>query len=153
MRPAFAFHSRSSPVPCTPGGTASRRGILVLFAPTISRWSHIALEDELARFTGTEHYYEHFTGFHYTEGIKYLADRLRCHWLIDLVGSYQPQLRNVPFQLWQIHVSQDQSALVTMAEDSGAPTLVSQQIRYTDFALPEFSFYCVERVVMLKSEY
>jgi len=69
------------------------------------------------------------------------------------VGSYQPQLGNVPFQLWRIHVSQEHSALVTMAEDLGKPALVSQRIRWTDFPLPEFSFYCVNRVMMLKSEY
>lgn len=85
--------------------------------------------------------------------MRYLADRLRCYWLVDLVGSYQPEVRNVPFQLWRIQVDDRQGAVVTMAEDTGRPDLVRQQIPYTDFALLDFSFYCVDRVMMLKSEY
>ena len=88
--------------------------------------------------------------------MRYLADRLRAYWLVDLVGSYQPEHRHIPLQLWRIEVGQDQTALVTMAEDVGRPPLVSQRLPYTDFALPDFSFYCVggrDRVMMLRSEY
>ncbi len=92
-------------------------------------------------------------GLLYTDGIKYLADRAHCYWLIDLVGSYQPRFTRVPFQLWEISVEPDESALLTMVEDAGQPVLASQRIEYTDFPLPRFSFYCVEKVMMLKSVY
>lgn len=115
--------------------------------------SKMVLEDELAQFTGTSQYYRNFTGLLYTDGIKYLADRANCYWLIDLVGSYQPRLGNVPFQLWQLKVHDDKSALVTMVEDTGQPVKVRQAIPYTDFPLKDFSFYCVDKVMMLKSEY
>lgn len=97
--------------------------------------------------------YEHFRGFFYTDGIRYLADHGNCYWLIDLVGSYQHRFRNVSFQLWEIAVNQDSSALVTMAEDLGREPLVRQAIPWTDFRLRRLSFYCVDRVMMLKSEY
>lgn len=113
----------------------------------------MGLEDELGQFTGTVNYYRNFTGLRYTDGIKYLADKAKCYWLIDLVGSYQPRLRNVPFQLWELKVKDDNSALAKMREDDGQPVKVTQKIPYTDFPLKDFSFYCVNNVMMLKSEY
>jgi len=121
----------------------------------------MALEDELAQFSESETYYRHFTGLLYTDGIKYLAERTGAYWLIDLVGSYQRQLTNVPFQLWQLKVHHDKSALITMVKDIGQPIKVTQRISYTDFPLRDFSFYCADtvinrrqhKVMMLKSEY
>src|SRR6266545_2852011 len=77
----------------------------------------IGLEDELRQFIGTERYYRHFTGMLYTDGIRYLADRAGCYWLIDVVASYQSELRAFPFQGWDLTVFPNKSALVTMVED------------------------------------
>jgi hypothetical protein len=112
-----------------------------------------SLEVELAEFTGTQHYYRNFTGLLYTDGVSYLAGQAECYWLIDLVGSYQPQLQDVPFQVWRIKVNEDNSALVTMVEDTGRPVKVSQRIPFTDFPLKTFSFYCIDGVMLLKGEY
>ena len=70
----------------------------------MSHAEKMELEEELAQFHGTTKYYKNFTGLLYTDGVRYLAERAECYWLIDLVGSYQPQLRDVPFQLWRIDV-------------------------------------------------
>ena len=111
------------------------------------------LEAELAQFHGTTKYYKNFTGLLYTDGVRYLAERAECYWLIDLVGSYQPKLRDIPFQLWRIDVRDDKSALVTMIEDTGQPLKVRQEIPFTDFPLSEFEFFCIDNVMLLKSEY
>ena len=111
------------------------------------------LESQLAQFTGTTRYYKNFTGLLYKDGIQYLADHAQCYWLIDLVGSYQPQLQDLEFQLWRIEVGDDDSALVTMVEDTGQPIKISQDIPFTDFPLKDFSFYCMNNVMFLKSEY
>ncbi len=111
------------------------------------------LEAELSQFHGTLHYYKNFTGLLYTDGIKYLAERGECYWLIDLVGSYQPQLGNMPFQVWRLQVRDDKSALATMVEDTGEPVKVRQEIPFTDFPLKTFSFYCIDNIMLLKSEY
>lgn len=113
----------------------------------------MSLEDELSGFTGTTQYHRNFTGLLYTDGVAYLAERAECYWLIDLVGSYQADVRNVPFQLWELRVSEDRSAIATMREDTGQPAVVEQRIEYTDFPLDEFSFYCIQNVMLLKSEY
>lgn len=111
------------------------------------------LEEELAQFHGTTRYYKNFTGLLFTDGIKYLADRAGSYWLIDLVGSYQRDLTGAQFQLWEVEVAEQFAGVVTMREDDNAPVLVRQSIPYTDFPLANFSFYCVDNVMMLKSEY
>ena len=113
----------------------------------------MGLDGELAQFTGTQHYYKDFTGLLFTDGVKYLADEVGCYWLIDLVGSHQPDVGYVRFQLWKLEVVEELSAVVTMREDIGQPVLVRQTIPYTDFPLKEFSFYCIDNIMLLKSEY
>ncbi len=76
----------------------------------------MGLEDELEQFHGTTRYYRNFTGLLFTDGIKYLADRPDCYWLIDLVGSYQPQLEDIRFQLWEVEVVEQMSGLVTVRD-------------------------------------
>ena len=117
------------------------------------RYEQKGLEAELCQFTGTQNYFRNFTGLLYTDGIKHLAERAGSYWLIDLVGSYQPRLRDARFQVWSIVVSDDGSAQVTMVEDGGEPHRVHQDIPYTDFPLKDFSFYCIDGVMILKSEY
>lgn len=108
---------------------------------------------DLESFIGTEHWYKHWTGLvTYTDGIKYLADEAKAYWLIDLVASYQLEHKDKPFQVWNLRVK-GESGIVTMREDSDRPILVEQGIPYTDFPLVEIEFYCVDGVVMLKSEY
>ncbi len=111
------------------------------------------IEAELRHFTGTQRYYRNFTGLLYTDGIQYLAEQAGSYWLIDLVGSHQPMLRGVPFQVWELEVNKDKSALVTMVEDDGEHIKVRQEIPFTDFPLKNFSFYCIDGVMLLKSEY
>ena len=111
------------------------------------------LKVELSSFTGTEYYYRHFTGLKFTDGIKYLADKTDCYWLIDLIGSYQNLLKEIPFQVWTVKVNKGGYAVVTCREDTNEPVIVKQEIEYTDFPLSEFECYCIDGVLILKSEY
>ena len=112
------------------------------------------LKTTLGSFIGTTKYYRSgFGTLHLTEGIHYLRETANCYWLIDIVESYQPMLTDVPFQIWTLKVNEDESALVTCKEDSDQPCLVKQEIEYTDFPLDEIEFYCIDGVVLLKSEY
>ena len=113
----------------------------------------MALEEDLRQFTGTEHYYRHFTGLVYTDGVRHLAERAGAYWLIDLVASYQHKLRSVPFQVWELRVNDDHSARITMREDDGQPLKVRQEIEYADFPLRSFEWYCIDKVMLLKNEY
>lgn len=115
----------------------------------------------LDQFHGTEHYYKHFTGIKYTDGIKYLADKTNCYWFIDIIASYQQQgfldrsgvIKDIPFQIWKLKTNEAGGALVTMREDTNRPSMISHAILHTDFPLDEIEVYCIGGVILLKSEY
>lgn len=69
-----------------------------------------------------------------TGGIIRLRENARCAWLMDVIASYR---RTEPFQVWELKLNDDGSAVVTMKEDSGCPNLVKQDIPSTDFPLKE----------------
>jgi len=110
-------------------------------------------ELNLTQFTGTEHWYKHVCGTTYTNGMKYLADEAKAYWLLDVVASYQHELKDKRFQIWRLTVNEDRTAVVTMREDSNEPVLIKQKIEYTDFPLDEIEFYCIDGIMLLKSEY
>jgi len=101
---------------------------------------------------GSMNYYRGFLGVRYTDGVKYLADRCGAYWFIDLIASYQKVLEKMYFQLWGIDVRGDSTATVTCREDSNRIPVVTQEIEYTDFPF-DYELYCIDRVILLKSEY
>lgn len=107
-------------------------------------------EFELRQFTGTEHYYKHWLGFNYTDGVKYVAEKANAYWLLDLIGSYH---RKESFQVWKLTVNDDKTALIVMREDSDQPIIVRQKIPYTDFPLKKIEFFLIDSVLILPSEY
>ena len=112
------------------------------------------LEQELSQFTGTTKYYSSTFGkLNLTEGAHYLRERAKCYWLIDVIESYQHKLKDVDFQLWGIEVNKDKSAQIYCKEDSNKKPIVTQELEYTDFPLDKFELYCINNVVLLKSEY
>ncbi len=111
------------------------------------------LANDLEQFTGTEKYYKHWLGFNYTDGIHYLVEKGNCYWLLDIIGSYQPKHKNKPFQIWELKVNEDKSAIIDMKEDSDKPILVKQKLDWTDFSLNEIKMYLIDGVLLLPSEY
>ena len=108
----------------------------------------------LDQFHGTEHYYKHSTGLLYTDGILYLISKTNCHWFIDIIASYQYKFKDVHFQIWKLELNKnDAGAVVTMKEDTDKPIKASQEILYTDFPLDKIEVYCIDNVVLLKSEH
>lgn len=109
----------------------------------------------LDQFTGTEHYYRHWSGLLYTDGVRYMAEEGKAYWLIDAVASYQRELKGdrlQEFQLWELRV-QDRAGVLTCREDSGMEPVVEQRIEYTDFPLDEIKLYVIRGVLILPSEY
>jgi hypothetical protein len=113
-----------------------------------------SLEEQLAQFNGTEDYYRSSFGtLLLTDGAQYLREKAGASWLMDLIESYQPKLRNEEFQLWGIKVEDDHSATVYCKADSDQPNLLEQKIEYTDFPMKEYELFCVNNIVLLKNEY
>lgn len=114
------------------------------------------LKAELRYFTGSEQFYRNplFSGYRYTEGVQYLAEKAGAYWLIDYILSNQidKQLKGQRFQTWKIHVTQDDHAIITV--DNGDGNQLQQfRLSFTDFPFEHFTLWLVDSVLMLPSEY
>ena len=121
----------------------------------------MALEASILNlFIGSEQRHRHpfFRSFYYTDGVSYLAEDGQAYWLIDAIFSWQTDKRIKndrmlqEFQLWQLKVEENRSAILTCSRDED-DVVISQNIPFTDFSLPEIELYLVEKVLMLPSEY
>jgi Family of unknown function (DUF6876) len=112
------------------------------------------LASDLKQFHGSSHYWKHLLGFHYTDGVKYLAENAQCYWLIDLVASWaiSKNLDNEEFLVFELVVNKDSTAQVTIS-DGNKRVLGTQEIEYTDFPLPKITIWCIEKIIILPSEY
>lgn len=126
------------------------------------------LETSIRQFSGTEAYHRHsflFPNFVMTDGVKWLADNAECHWLMDVIASYQPRclkdsmLKNIQF--WTLKVNADKTATLICERDAGDEFL-RQEFDYTNFPLSEIKLYVGREqlpsgqsvsVVLLPSEY
>jgi hypothetical protein len=118
------------------------------------------LEAQLAQFTGTENYYIHqMSKLRYTDGVAFLAEKAGAYWLLDLIGSWQPEIiarygdRGKEFQAWRLVKKQDSSGWIARCEDGNNGYLVSQEIEYSDFPLDIVEVWCIGGVMLLPSEY
>jgi hypothetical protein len=104
---------------------------------------------DLSYFTGTEKYWKSpvpWQPFVYTDGVQYVASHAEAYWLLDAIASWQteerikgnPSLQDIQF--WTLNVNEDQSAALVCERDRG-DVVVVQQIKYTDFPLPQIKFY------------
>lgn len=87
-----------------------------------------------------------------TDGVKYLADKAQAYWLIDIIESYQPRLRNEEFQTWHIKLDAKGSRATVWAEDGNGNVLVTQKIPYTDFPLSHYKLFVENGIIMLPQE-
>lgn len=96
------------------------------------------LAEELSNFIGSQNYYKHLGGLHYTDGVKYLAENAEAYWLVDLIMSYQSRVFRAvnEFQVWtlQLHPDGDCSA-IAVCDDGNGNEIVRQEITYTNFPL------------------
>jgi hypothetical protein len=116
-------------------------------------------QSDLDQFSGTTEWYKHWLNqFTYTDGVKYLADEAKAHWLIDAIASHQTkQLLSdemlKEFQIWRLIVNTEDKTAKLICERDTDDIAVTQDIPYTDFPLAEVKLYLVAKVLMLPSEY
>ena len=90
-----------------------------------------------------------------TDGVKVMIDMCEAYWLVNHIASYQmePKIRNEEFQVWELERRQDDTATLT-CDDGNGRILLSDEINYTDFPLPEgIKLYLDNGVLLLPSEY
>jgi hypothetical protein len=115
-----------------------------------------AFRAELRQFTGSEEFYPHFLkGFRYTEGVRYLVQKLNCHWLVDAIASWQSEALKDPwlreFQLWELYVKDGKGKLVCLHDL--VRVAFSQEIPTTDFPLDYVRLYVEGGTLMLPGEH
>jgi hypothetical protein len=114
------------------------------------------LVNELAQFTGTQHYYQISPYAMLTDGTKHLADEAAAYWLMDAIASYLPQFNGrEEFIVAKLSVDYPEARLVL---DNGNGRLLDRQyFEYTNFPISNLQLYaCWGReywVIMLTSEY
>jgi hypothetical protein len=104
------------------------------------------IEQALPQFIGTNGYHR-VSPFHgklvLTDGVKWLADNAACHWLVDIVASYQPECRKDPMlqamQFWTLSVADDKG-IVICERDTGNVAF-RQAVPFTDFPLDEIKIW------------
>ncbi len=110
---------------------------------------------DLEHFTGSETWYTHklFPSFHYTEGVRYVAQTASAYWLLDAIMSNQlkPALKNQQFQQWKLAVTARRGKLI--CDDGNGKVLHEQSILYTDFPETGVVIWLVDKVLLLPSEY
>ena len=108
--------------------------------------------ENLSDFHGTENYYTNpMYPFEWTDGVKYLVENGEAYWLLDSIASWQKELDSSQIQFWMLIVNADNSAVLSCEQDDGL--VVTQQIPFTDFPIPEVTLWLYDGVLLLSSEY
>ena len=112
--------------------------------------------EDLNQFIGTENWYRHALvhSVTYTDGAKYVADNGGAYWLLDEIAlpqKFNAAVKNEPFQVWKLTVSERKGVLT--CDDGDSKIVYTKQIPFTDFPLPEIKFYFTDNVILLPSEY
>jgi len=55
--------------------------------------------------------------------------------------------------VWELQKFDDNTAILTMKEDTGQPLLVEQKIHFTDFPLEEITLWVIDGIMLLTNEY
>lgn len=107
-----------------------------------------------ATCTGSYHKFSSISGFPLvTDGVFSLAQAADCHWLLDLIGSYQTNKKlDKEFQVWKLTVNtNDHNAIVQAYNDT--TLIITQEIPLTDFPLEEIKLFLMGGILLLPSEY
>jgi hypothetical protein len=113
-------------------------------------------EADLATFTGSETWYQHWLGKSlYTDGVKFVADRAGAYWLLDeiVTNQTQPKIKGEGFQVWTLKVDPEKHKAVLTCDDGNGNVVFTKRIEFTDFPLREIKLYCTDGTILLPSEY
>lgn len=96
-------------------------------------------------------WHEHDSGYHYSAGVKYLADHAGAYWLLDLIFSRQRKAKkDARFranQRWELDVP---NSTLTCHGENASFTLYPSVL---DFPLPTVTLLLDDDMLMLPSEH
>lgn len=114
------------------------------------------LRAELRQFTGSTEFYRHFTNrIIYTEGIRFLCERARLYWLIDLIAALQSRALKDPalreFQLWELRITNGKGVVVCLRDSEDEAFRLP--LKSVDSALDFVRLYLENGTLLLPSEH
>jgi len=117
-----------------------------------------ALISWCAQFTGTEHHYKHFaTNYKYTDGVKGLADKAQCWWLIDDLAIEAQHSTAVPkddISFAVLTVNKDKSATLIVQKDKNDTIYLTKKYTWVNFPVGVFpNLWLQNDVIFLSDEY
>ncbi|MBO5843491.1 MAG: hypothetical protein J6Q96_01325 [Bacteroidales bacterium] len=109
----------------------------------------LELENHMAYYTGTEHYYRYMgSRFVYTDGVRGFAQKAEAYWFIDLCFGY---LVRLPEDFYSIKLTvKGGKATLTV---KGEKEVARKNIPYTDCPEGEWLFYYSDNVLFWNGEY
>lgn len=116
-----------------------------------SKLKYMNANDSLREHNCSDEFFKYHFGLIISEGVKALADKFECYWLIDIIASYQPQLKAEEFQSWKLKKNEDETAVVT-CDDGNGRILKKQNIPYTDFKADTATVWVEYGTAILPSE-
>ena len=113
------------------------------------------LQTETRMFTGTSGWYRFspLSKLTITDGIKYITDKYKCYWILDIITSYQNKFPMFELQVWEIKVNEKTSSAIIQGKDGNLEIYVTQKIPFTDLNVEKIVFWCQNQVIYLPSEH
>jgi hypothetical protein len=108
--------------------------------------------DQLRDYNCTEHYYRYHNSFVYTDGVKAMCEKFECWWFLDVIVSYQWNLKAEQFQAWTLSLTGELEAVVKCDNGNGKE-LAKQEIPLTDFKPSLATIWVENGVALLPSEH
>lgn len=110
------------------------------------------LKRELAMFTGTENHYREVMGMLSTDGVRYLAERAKCNWLVSDIAVIA-RMKLARHEFLAIKITAKNGKATVRYEDGNDNRLFSQRYEWTDFPDGTITLFHRDNVLMLPSEY
>lgn len=104
---------------------------------------------------GTETYYHYsLTKYHFTDGVRELAEGCGAFWLIDLIMSHQVEKKvsRERFQVWDLR-REFKDAFTILCTDGNKNKITSQVIQFSDFPYDSATLWFVDGTLLLPCEY
>jgi hypothetical protein len=110
---------------------------------------------DLSQFTGTSAYHRTFMfnpKLVHTDGVQYFAETAGCYWFLDIVATDIFALtKKEPFLSIVLQVKNGSANI--FIENGDCEVLETRTIEHTDCPAGEYSFFLIDNVLMLTSEY
>ena len=92
-----------------------------------------------------------------TDGVRDIADFVNIWWLMAMIKGWQTDkiIKETCLlsQVWTLKINPDKSAEISIQRGEGGPTLVLNEMTYSNFPLDTLTLWCRDNILMLPGEH